>query len=255
MTQQELAQQFKEFHVSGSPIILYNIWDAGSAQAVASCGAKAIASGSHGVANAFGYEDGEKLPLEDALANAVRIVGSVELPVTMDIETGYGATPEDVYNAASRVIATGVVGVNVEDQKLGTTELRELDEQVERLKAVRRAADDANIPLFINARTDLFKNAEEADHNEAMVEAALTRAQAFADAGADGFFVPGLRNPMLIKKLCDASPLPVNIISLPGMVGNVELAQAGVARISYGPVPYLQMIDWLKEKAGSVLGQ
>ena len=253
MTQQEKAKQFAELHIAGTPVILYNIWDAGTAIAVASVGAKAIASGSHAIANAAGFEDGELIPLELSLENAARIVNSVTLPVTMDIETGYGDTPQDVYESAKHIIATGVVGVNIEDQVFGSDAIKDIDDQVERISAVRKAATDVDLNIFINARTDLFKNADPANHNSTMVETALVRAQAFADAGANGFFVPGLRDISLIKMLTEKSPLPVNVIVLPGMDSNEVLAEAGVARISYGPGPYLQMIDWLKDQAKLIL--
>jgi 2-methylisocitrate lyase-like PEP mutase family enzyme len=243
------AQSFHRLHKKGEPVVLYNAWDAGSAAAVAESGAKAIASGSHGVANANGYEDGEKIPLELALANARRIVATTELPVTMDIETGYGATPDEVYTTTQQVIDAGIVGVNIEDQDFVTSDLRPFDEQSERIKAIRRAADEASVPLFINARSDIFKNADPSTHDEALLEKALQRASAFKDAGADGFFVPGITDMHLIKKLCEQSPLPVNIIWLSGMPSGQRLADAGVSRISYGPGPYLEMIEWLKDKA------
>lgn len=247
-TQQKRAQTFAALHVKGDPLILYNIWDAGSAQAVASVGAKAIASGSHGVANANGYDDGEQLPLETVLEEARGIVGHTELPVSIDIESGYGATPEEVKATAVKVIATGVVGVNIEDQLIDQKELRPVEEQVERLKAVRAATDEAGIPLWINARSDIFKNTDPQEHAEVLDEA-LARAEAYAEAGANSFFVPGLGDIELIKQLVERSPLPVNIIRLAGVPPTSELAAAGVARVSYGPVPYLEMIEWLKQKA------
>ncbi len=247
--QNQLAQTFADLHIKGDPIVLYNIWDAGSAQAVASVGAQAIASGSHGVANAFGYDDGEALPFAMALENARRIVAITDLPVTMDIESGYGETADDVRQVVAQVIQTGVIGINIEDQLLGTEGLRPLTEQAERIRAVRQAADETSMPLFINARTDLFKNAAPTDHDEALLETALERARAFADAGANGFFLPMLTNIDLIRKLCEQSPLPVNIILTDDTITSQELADAGVSRISYGPIPYLQMIEWLKDNA------
>lgn len=251
--QQELARAFHALHVKSSPVILFNIWDPGSAQAVASQGAKAIATGSHGVANAFGYEDGEKIPLDLALENAARVVKSTDLPVTMDIETGYGVTADEVEQNALKVIQTGIVGMNLEDQNFTTNELRATDEQVDRIAAIRRAAVTSGVDIFINARTDLFKNTDVSTHNDDLVDQALERAQAYADAGASGFFVPLLQDINLISRLCKESPLPVNIIMLPGMVSSAELATAGVSRISYGPFPYLDMIEWLKKQASAAL--
>lgn len=253
INQQQQAQSFRELHIKGDPVVLYNIWDAGSAQAVASIGAKAIASGSHGVANAFGYEDGQNIPLELALDNTRRIVASVSLPVTMDIEAGYGQTTAELRDVIRKVILSGAVGINLEDQLLGGEDLRPLTEQAERIKAIRQIADETNIPLFINARTDLFKNADPASHSQALLDEALARAKVFAAAGADGFFIPGLMDLELIRLLCQKSPLPVNIILLNDSLSGQQLAEAGVSRISYGPIPYLQMIEWLKDKAAKAV--
>jgi 2-methylisocitrate lyase-like PEP mutase family enzyme len=231
-------------------VILFNTWEPGSAQAVASLGAQAIALGSHGVANAHGYEDGEQIPLSLVRDNAKRVVDSVDLPVTLDFETGYGSTPDEIKASIKTVLETGIIGVNIEDQVFGDeTKLKPIDEQIARLRAVREAADEFGVELFINSRSDLFKNTPPEQHDDALLDQALERAQAYADAGADGFFLPGIMDLELIKKLCEQSPLPVNIIALPGAPANSELAHAGVSRISYGPVPYLNMIEWLKGEA------
>lgn len=248
------ANIFRALHIKGEPVVLYNVWDAGSAQAVRDMGAKAIASGSHGVANAMGYEDGEQIPFELALENSRRIVAvSEDLPVSMDLETGYGTTPAEVGATAAKAIATGIVGVNLEDQDFATDELRPVEGHAERLKAIRTAADEAGVPLFINARSDLFKNAPAEDHTDELLAQAIERANAYAEAGADSFFLPGITDIDLIRQLCEASPIGVNIIKIPGTPSQRGLAEAGVARISYGPVPYLQMIEWLKGNAKSAL--
>ena len=253
MTQQEKAKLFKELHVKGTPVILFNSWDAGSTKTIANQGAKAMALGSHGVANANGYEDGQNISLELVLENAKRSAEATELPLSLDFETGYGDTTEEIKQSVSKALETGIVGVNIEDQISGGESLYEISEQVERLKAVREAADSHGLELFINARTDLFKNADPATHNQELLDKALERAEAYAAAGADGFFAPGLRDIELIKKLTDASPLPVNIIWLDGMVTPAEIATAGASRISYGPGPYLKMIAWVEEQAKTAL--
>lgn len=250
-TQQEHAERFHTLHREGEPIILYNVWDPGSAQAVASQGAKAIALGSHGVANANGYEDGEIIPLELVLKNARRTVEAVNIPVTLDFETGYGETPDDVKESVKKAIETGIIGVNIEDQISGGDRLYTIEEQVERLRAVRAAADALDVNLFINARSDLFKNTE--THDDSLLDEALERAHAYKEAGADGFFLPLIKDPDLIERLCTDSPLPVNIIWLDGMIDTNEIAKLGASRISYGPGPYLKMIEWLKEQAKSAL--
>lgn len=250
------ANIFRDLHVKGEPVILYNVWDAGSAQAVRDMGAKAIASGSHGVANAMGYEDGEQIPFDLALENSRRIVGVAgDLPVSMDLETGYGSVPAEVAATATKAIATGIVGINIEDQDLESDELRPVAEQVERIKAIRAAAAEAGVSLFINARSDLFKNAPTEDHTDELLAKAIERAVAYADAGADSFFLPLITDIDQIRRLCESSPVGVNILKIPGTPSQRDLASAGVARISYGPVPYLQMVEWLKGNAKSALAR
>lgn len=245
MTQIERAQLFASLHAKGAPLILFNIWDPGSARTVAEAGAKAIATGSWSVAAALACNDGEDVPLDSVLANARRIVGAVDLPVTIDFEGGYGQTPADVAANARQLIETGAVGCNFEDQIVGDDALYSIEEQCARIEAIRRAADDTRIPFFINARTDLFLQAERAKHAD-YLEEALRRADAYATAGASGFFAPGLKQPEQIEKLCARSPLPVNIMITADTPSHHDLAGFGVARISYGPGPYRQAAASLK---------
>jgi 2-methylisocitrate lyase-like PEP mutase family enzyme len=251
-TQIELAKTFAALHVTGAPIVLFNAWDAGSAQAVASAGAKAIATGSWSVAAAHGYSDGQKLTLELAIANLARIVASVTLPVTIDLESGYGEAPEAIFHAVSQALSAGAVGFNLEDQIVGGSGLYTIADQASRLNAARQAADAAKIPAFINARTDIFLKAAASTHDAAMVEAALERAHAYAAAGASGFFAPGLADEALIALLCHGSPLPVNIMVAMPTPATQRLAGLGVARISYGPNPYRQAMKFLEEAARAV---
>jgi len=250
-SQQEKAAEFAALHIKNDPVILFNVWDAGTAKTVAGEGAKAIALGSHGVAEALGYEDGEHLPLELVLENARRVVKAVDVPVTLDFETGYGDSPDDVKTSVMKALEAGIVGINIEDKIPGKEGLYSIDEQVERLQAARAAADEFGVDLFINARTDLFKSTEPAEHNDALVDAALERAKAFADAGTNGFFAPIVLQKEHMQRLANESPLPVNIIWLPGMdmPSPKEIASLNVSRISYGPGPWLEMNQWLKEKA------
>jgi 2-methylisocitrate lyase-like PEP mutase family enzyme len=235
--------QFSALHVSGKPLILFNVWDAGSAKAVAQAGAKAIASGSWSVAAAHGFDDGEKMPLEIAVANAARIVAATELPVTIDLEAGYSASPAAVGAAAKAMFDVGVVGINLEDQRIGGEGLYSIAEQSARIAAAAKAG------LFVNARTDLFIKTPADAHNIALVEQALERAQAYANAGAKCFFAPFLKNPELIAALCSASPLPVNIMVFASCPDTKTLAALGVARVSYGPGPYRNAMAWMEEQA------
>jgi len=248
-SQQLKIDTFRSLHVKGDPIVLFNIWDAGSAQAVAAAGAVALATGSAPVAIAHGFSDGEKIPLELALANVERILASTDLPVSMDLEGGYGADTSTIENTINRAVRTGIVGFNFEDQILGGEGLYDIATQSERVKAARNAGNTSAVSVFINARTDIFLKAKPDDHNEAMLSDAIERAKAYEQMGADGFFAPGLANEKFIATLCEKVNLPINIIALPGVPDKATLMGLGVARISYGPVPYRLMMKSLGEKA------
>lgn len=253
MNQAARAKQFAELHRKHDPVILFNAWDAGSAKAVADGGARAIATGSWSVAAAHGYDDGEALPLDLAIANLERIVKAVELPVTLDFEGGYAAGPDELQKNVDRVIAAGAVGINFEDQVVGAEGMYDVDTQVERVRAVRKAAERCDIPLYINARTDLFLQAESSDHDDAMLRAAIERSKAYADAGASGFFAPGMWQEDQIERLCAESPLPVNILAWKGVPAVESLARCGVARVSYGPLPYRRAMQALTDAARRAL--
>ncbi|MDQ3754248.1 MAG: isocitrate lyase/phosphoenolpyruvate mutase family protein [Acidobacteriota bacterium] len=253
ITQSEHAHLLNDLHIKGDPLILFNIWDAGSAKALQEIGAKVIATGSWSVAAAHGYDDGENLSFDLALANLRRIIASVDLPVTIDLESGYGHSPLQVQETVTQVIETGAVGINFEDQIIGGEELYSIEDQCARLKAARAAAEQASIPLFINARTDVFLKSNPAHHDESHLEEAIHRASAYATSGASGFFAPGLRDAQQIEKLCELSPIPINIMVLPDTPSPKELANLGVARISYGPGPYRQVMDALKEAGRKAL--
>jgi 2-methylisocitrate lyase-like PEP mutase family enzyme len=239
---------FAALHVPGDPIVLFNAWDAGSAKAVAEAGAKAIATGSASVAGAQGFSDAESLPLELALANAERVVAAVELPVTVDFEGAYAVAPEEAAANAARLAATGAIGCNFEDQVIGGSGLHPTALQAARIKAIRAAVGP---DFFINARTDIFIQAKPETHDEAMVEAALARARAYAEAGASGMFVPVLADLDLLARFCAASPLPVNFMAWPGAPSAAEVAAAGVARISHGPFPWRLAMKALKDAAAA----
>lgn len=247
--QADRARRFHALHVAGAPLVLFNAWDAGSARAVAGAGAKAVATGSWAVAAANGFEDGEHLSLQFALDNLRRIVGAVEVPVTVDLESGYGEPPDVVATTVAAALEAGAVGCNLEDSFPADGSLRDAADQAVRLAAARKAAEAAGIPMYINARTDVFFQGPPDSHDAAMVGAALERARAYADAGASGLFVPGLVSEALIAKVVEGSPLPVNVMVMQGTPDRARLAGLGVARISHGPGPYLGAMRWLAEAA------
>jgi 2-methylisocitrate lyase-like PEP mutase family enzyme len=237
-------ETFRGLHVPGDPLVLYNIWDVGSAQAVARAGAKALATGSHPVADANGFPDGQGVPLDFALANATRIVEAVDLPVTVDFEGAYAVEPDATGRNMALLARTGAVGCNFEDQLIGGDGLHPLSLQARRIEAARKAVGDA---FFINARTDLFlKNSE---HDSSLVDEAIERGKAFADAGASGFFVPRLSDPRQAERVVRSVPLPLNLIAFPGAHSTAEWASAGVARISHGPFPHRALMAQLEQAA------
>jgi 2-methylisocitrate lyase-like PEP mutase family enzyme len=238
------AEEFRRLHVPGEPLVLFNAWDAGSAKAVAAAGAKAIATSSWSVAAANGFGDGEKLPLELALDNLARIIPLTDLPVTVDIEKGYS----DPARTVERTIEIGAIGCNVEDSFPGS-ELRTIRDQSERIGAMRKAADALGKGYFINARTDVFFQGPSDRHDMSCVNAAAERGRAYADAGADGLFAPGLVDPELTFRLAQAVPLPLNIMIDDTTPRRDELLRSGVARVSYGPAPYLIAMQCLEESA------
>jgi len=250
MTQSDKFREFAALHVAGDPLILFNAWDAGSAKVVAEAGAKAIATGSASVAAAQSFADAEALPLELALANAERVVAAVASPVTIDFEGAYAAEPEGVAANMAKLAATGAIGCNFEDQVVGGEGLHSTAFQAERIAAARAAV---GADFFINARTDIFLKAKLETHDEAMVDAALARAHAYAEAGASGFFVPLLSDLKLLARFCEASPLPVNFMAYPGAPSAADVADAGVARISHGPFPHKLAMKALAEAAAAAM--
>jgi 2-methylisocitrate lyase-like PEP mutase family enzyme len=246
-----MASKFETFaalHVPGDPVILYNIWDVGSALAVLAAGAKALATGSHPVADANGWPDGQQVPIDFALANAKRIVNAVEIPLTVDFESAYSTDPDEAGANVARLAATGAVGCNFEDQVIGGEGVHPLELQVKRIAAIRRAVG-AN--FFINARTDLFLKTQ--TYDDALVDQVIERGKAFAEAGASGFFVPRLADPAQIERIVREVPLPLNVIAFPGAPDKKVWADAGVARISHGPFPHRALMKRLEEMARTAI--
>ncbi len=241
---------FADLHVARDPLVLFNVWDPGSAIAVAKSGARAVATGSASVSMANGFGDGQEVPIELALAIAARIVGAVDLPVTVDFEGGYATDSASLTANARRLAETGAVGCNFEDQVVGTDRLYEIAEQVGRLDALRAGVGSE---FFINMRTDIFLKAKADAHDTALADAAIERGKAYADAGANGFFIPGLGDLTLVERICSAIPLPINAMHLPGGPSLSQWAGAGIARVSHGPFPYMAMQEWLTEQAREAL--
>ena len=240
---------FAALHVPGDPVILYNIWDVGSAQAVAKAGAKALATGSHPVGDAAGFGDAQKVPLDYVFGNARRIAEAVDLPLSVDFESAYSTDPDEGGRNVARLKETGAVGCNFEDQVIGGEGLHPLELQARRIAAIRAAVSS---DFFINARTDLFLKTQ--TYDDALIDQVVERGKAFADAGASGFFVPRLAEPAQIERVVREVPLPLNVIAFPGAPDKKVWAEAGVARISHGPFPHRALMAKLEEMARQAIG-
>jgi 2-methylisocitrate lyase-like PEP mutase family enzyme len=247
MDQAEKAARFAELHVKGAPLLLYNAWDAGTAKSILEADAKAIATSSWAVAEAQGYRDGEAIPVMFVEQLVGRIVITIDAPVTVDFEGGYSEDDGHLAKNVSRLLELGVIGINFEDRVVQGAGLYPIDRQARRIAAIREAAGKKGVDLFINARTDLFLG-QKGDPAESIGDA-LDRAKAYAAAGASGFFVPGLRDDALIGRICDGVALPVNVMVMDGVPPNERLSELGIARISYGAIPYIRAMKALKEDA------
>ena len=208
------------------PLVLVNVWDAVSARLVEDAGATAIATTSAGVAWSLGRPDGNTLTRAEAMDAVARIAASVSVPVTVDIESGYADDADGVARTVDAVLEAGAVGINIEDGRLHP------DALADRIGAARRAADRAGVPLFVNARTDVHL-AGLVDPERLLAET-LERARRYRGAGADGVFVPGVRDVETIRALVESIDGPVNVMAGPGSPTVAELARLGVARISLG---------------------
>jgi 2-methylisocitrate lyase-like PEP mutase family enzyme len=250
MSMYDKARSFTGLHVKGSPIILYNAWNVGSAKAIVQAGAKAIATSSWAVAHASGYDDGERIPKELVEEVAGGIVEAVEVPVTIDFEGGYSEDEDELAKNVGRLLHYGIVGINLEDRVVNGSGLYAAEQQASRIAAARAAADKKDVELFINARTDLFLGS--VDDHATHVEEAIERGKIYAAAGASGFFVPGLRQAPLIARICESVTLPVNVMYVEGLPESDHLAGLGVSRISYGNTPYLRAMEAVRKRAEEI---
>lgn len=225
------AELFRNKHHGPPLLLLPNAWDAMSARIFVATGFEAIATTSGGVAWALGYADGEQTPWDEVVAATARIVRAAQVPVTADIEAGYGDTPDAVMKSVAEIIQAGAVGVNLEDgTPRGAVPIRNIAEAADRIRAAREAARAAAIPIVINARTDLYLRniGDEAARFDETVE----RGRAYLAAGADCFYPITLRDPPTIARLVKALAAPININVRAGLPNVAELEALGVARAS-----------------------
>lgn len=241
------ADTLRSLHRPGEPLLLPNVWDAASARVVEAAGFPAVATSSAAVAEALGYSDGEAAPPGEILDAVARIVDAVAVPVTADLERGYGMGPDEL---VERVAAAGAVGVNLEDSDPPTDTMIEMERQADFLAAVRAAADAAGTGLVINARVDVFMHGA-GSPGERLAEA-VQRANRYLAAGADCVYPILAPDAETIRALVEQVGGPVNVICLPRTPPLPELMRLGVARISFGPGVYRAVFAHLKEIAASV---
>ena len=239
------ATELLRLHRDPKLLTVVNVWDVASARAVAGVeGTTALATASHSIAASFGYPDGEKIPLDLMLEQVARIVESTDLPVTADLEGGYGDAPETV----RRAIGVGVVGANIEDQ------MKPLAEAAAQVEAIMNVAASEGVDFVLNARTDVYSQGKGRPSEEKLADA-IERGNAFLDAGAPVVFVPGFLKEERIEALVDAfGPQRLSTIGIPGMPSLAWQEEQGVARVSYGPLSLNVALTALQELAEDVHG-
>ncbi|HXY03000.1 MAG TPA: isocitrate lyase/phosphoenolpyruvate mutase family protein [Terriglobales bacterium] len=234
--QKHKAINFRQMHRGPKALLLPNVWDVASARIVEDSGFPAVATTSAGIAFSLGYPDGQRISREEMLARVGRIARAVKVPITADVEAGYGNRPEDAAQTALGVIEAGAVGMNLED---GTADpqspLVDLSLQLEKIRAIRESALNAGVLLVLNARTDVYL--DQVGPAETRYFETVSRVRAYRDAGADCVFVPGLRDSQVIAQLVRDVQCPVNILAGPGSPSIPELEKFGVARVSLGSGP------------------
>jgi 2-methylisocitrate lyase-like PEP mutase family enzyme len=227
------AEQLRKLHRGPRMLVLPNAWDVISARIVEELGFPAIATTSAGIAATLGYPDGQKISREEMLGVVARIAKAVHVPVTADVEAGYGVTIDDMSQTVKAVVAAGAVGMNLEDVTASDEDSQvDLALQVEKIRAIRRATESLGVPLVLNARTDIYLIP--IGPVETRFDRTVERLRAYREAGADCLFAPGLKDPDTIAKLVRAVSGPLNILLMPGMPTLRELENMGVARASAG---------------------
>lgn len=251
LQQLKKAESFLTLHSANEPLLLVNVWDVASARIIEEAGFSALATTSAGIAFAHGYPDGQKIPSSRMFEAIAEIAAAVNVPVTADVEAGYGPTPEDAARTARAVIDAGAVGMNFEDATGDPAKpLFDLPLQLERIRAIREMSVKAGVPLVLNARTDvhLLQIGDPAKR----YDETLRRTSAFRDTGADCIFVPSLRDAQTIGKLVTDLRCPINILCGPGSPSVAELSALGVGRISLGSGPMRASLGFLRRLADDV---
>ncbi len=233
--QQEKAKQFHNLHHSGKLLILPNIWDCLGASLLESLKYPAIATASASVAFTNGYDDGQRISFETVLHILKKITSSVSVPVSADIESGFAENDQQLKENVKQLLATGIVGINIEDTEKETNSILSAEVQCERIKLIKKVSELMGVSLFVNARADVFLRGKDFDTPESKFEEALKRGRAYQAAGADCFYPIGITRQEDIRGLVNELQMPVNILTIPGIPELNVLNDIGVARVSLGP--------------------
>ncbi len=250
-SQSDKAEYFRSLHRGPGLLVLPNAWDVPTARLFESVGFKAVATTSAGMMVSLGYEDGERIPFPEFLAAVSRIARVLTVPLTVDVVAGFGPSVNEVVSAVRQIVGVGAVGINIEDFEHESKKLFRVEDQVEKIKAIRRLGETMGVNLVINARTDAFRYAE--GREEDRFREALRRGESYRDAGADCVYPMGLTQANLIREYVTAFNFPVNVMVTKNTPNVQELEALGVKRLSFGPAAAYAAMGFLKKAAREVL--
>lgn len=246
------SEAFHALHHNEYPLFLFNVWDAGTAKIISKNGAAAVATSSWSVAEAQGYTDGQAMPFSELLYVVTNIVKSVDIPVTVDFESGYSQDLNEVCDNFGALVRAGVSGINFEDQDIVGKGIFDVEVQARRIRALREKANELGVNIFINARTDVFLQQSEQAKHAGLINEAIRRGLAYRDAGANGFFIPGTTDQNLIAEICSAVNLPINVMDLSDKPDLAAYKKSGVRRVSIGPKSWIDFSAEFKNKVTGV---
>jgi 2-methylisocitrate lyase-like PEP mutase family enzyme len=250
--QPEKGNLLHMLHHNGKLLVLPNIWDPLGAALLESLGYAAVATASASIALSNGYQDGENIPFKELLEVLKKIVRSVQIPVTADIESGYAKSNAELKENIKMLLDVGIAGINFEDTNKDDKTIISIEAQCEKLSVIRNTASEMRVPLFINARTDVYLQANDLPDQEKLAET-IRRGKAYKDAGADGFYPIFLKEETAMKSIVKEVGLPVNILILPGIPDFKELQDLGITRVSLGPGFLKIAINAMKNTAEKLL--
>jgi len=250
--QPEKGNLLHMLHHNGKLLVLPNIWDPLGAALLESLGYAAVATASASIALSNGYQDGENIPFKELLEVLKKIVRSVQIPVTADIESGYAKSNAELKENIKMLLDVGIAGINFEDTNKDDKTIISIEAQCEKLSVIRNTASEMGVPLFINARTDVYLQANDLPDQEKLAET-IRRGKAYKDAGADGFYPIFLKEETAMKSIVKEVGLPVNILILPGIPDFKELQDLGITRVSLGPGFLKIAINAMKNTAEKLL--